>query len=387
MFKLNETNKKDLSIYIHIPFCESRCYYCDFYSSVLDQNIVDKYFIYLIKEIDLYKDFLKDKLVVSIFIGGGTPSIVDSKYIIEILNKIRKTTTLSSDCEITIETNPNSITENKLKDYISSGINRYSMGAQSFNNDILKSIGRVHQKSHVINAINLFKKYNINNFSFDLMLSLPYQKKEDVYESINMIQKLNPAHISYYSLIIEPNTIMEKLYKNKNNIFPTEEEDRDMYEYIVKSLKDLGYNQYEISNFAKKGYSSKHNLRYWTLDNYIGLGASSHSNIDNIRYYNHQSFNDYFKNLDNNIFPVQNYENLTKKDRINEYMIMGLRTNKGINIDKINKRYSIDVSSYYKKEIEKNIKNGLIEINNNYIQLTKEGFNLSNIVELDFMRI
>lgn len=387
MFKLNETNKKDLSIYIHIPFCESRCYYCDFYSSVLDQNIVDKYFISLIKEIDLYKDFLKDKLVVSIFIGGGTPSIVDSKYIIEILNKIRKTTTLSSDCEITIETNPNSITENKLKDYISSGINRYSMGAQSFNNDILKSIGRVHQKSHIINAINLFKKYNINNFSFDLMLSLPYQKKEDVYESINMIQKLNPAHISYYSLIIEPNTIMEKLYKNKNNIFPTEEEDRDMYEYIVKSLKDLGYNQYEISNFAQKGYSSKHNLRYWTLDNYIGLGASSHSNIDNIRYYNHQSFNDYFKNLDNNILPVQNYENLTKKDRINEYMIMGLRTNKGINIDKINKRYSIDVSSYYKKEIEKNIKNGLIEINNNYIQLTKEGFNLSNIVELDFMRI
>lgn len=384
---LLNTNKKDISIYIHIPFCESRCYYCDFYSSLLNEEVVENYFLALNKEIDLYSDFLKDKEVVSIFIGGGTPSAIDSKYILDLLNKLYKVINLSHDAEITIEVNPNSLNEEKLKDYLLAKINRFSMGAQSFNNNILKSIGRVHKKDDILKAINLFKKYNIKNFSFDLMLALPYQKFSDIEESIKYIKELNPSHISYYSLIIEENTLMEKLYSNKFNIFPNEDEDRKMYHYIVKELEKLNYNQYEISNFAKKDMYSKHNLRYWHLDNYIGLGASSHSNIDNIRYYNHNNFKDYIDNLEDLKLPILDYETLSKKDRINEYMIMGLRTNRGINIKDINLRYNIDVENYYKKEIEKNIKNNLLINSGKNLYLTKKGFDLSNLVELDFIQL
>lgn len=387
MININNTNKKDISIYIHIPFCESRCYYCDFYSSVLDENTVVNYFNNLNKELDLYSDFLKDKEIISIFIGGGTPSVVNSKYIVNLLNNINKINPIKKECEVTIELNPNSITEEKLKDYLSVGINRFSMGAQSFNNKILKSIGRVHEKDDILNAIELFNKYNIKNFSFDLMLSLPYQSFKDVEESIEMVKKLNPTHISYYSLIIEENTTMEKIYNNNKSIFPSEDEDRKMYHYIVNSLKNLGYNQYEISNFSKNNFNSIHNLRYWSLDNYIGLGVSSHSNIDNLRYYNHINFNDYFKDLENNKYPIKDFEELSKIDRINEYMIMGLRTNKGIDINKANKRFNIDINKYYKKEIEKNLKNNLIEIKNETISLTTKGFDLSNIVEVDFIKL
>lgn len=384
---LLKTNKKDISIYIHIPFCESRCYYCDFYSSILNEDNVKNYFLALNKEIDLYSDFLKDKEVVSIFLGGGTPSSVNSKYILNLLNSLYKKINISDSCEITIEVNPNSLTEDKLKDYLLAKINRFSMGAQSFNENILKSIGRIHSKEDIFNAINLFKKYNIKNFSFDLMLSLPYQKFSDIEESIKYIKKLNPAHISYYSLIIEENTLMEKLYKNKNSIFPQEDEDRKMYHYIVKELEKLNYHQYEISNFAKDNMHSRHNLRYWNLNNYIGLGASSHSNIDNIRYYNHNNIKDYVNDLNNLKLPILDYEVLSKRDRINEYMIMGLRTNTGVNIKDINKRYNINIEEYYSNEIAKNIKNKLLVNNGTNLYLTEKGFDLSNLVELDFIQL
>lgn len=387
MFKFKNTNKKDLSIYIHIPFCESRCYYCDFYSSIINEENTIKYFENLKKEILIYSDFLKDKNIKSIFIGGGTPSSVNSKYIKNILKTLKEITNIDINTEITIEVNPNSINEEKLIDYLDSGINRFSMGAQSFNDNILKSIGRVHKKDDIIKAINLFHKYNIENFSFDLMLALPYQQFEDIEESINMIEVLKPAHISYYSLIIEENTLMEKLYENKKSIFADESEDRKMYHYVVNNLEKLGYHQYEISNFAKKDFVSIHNKRYWTLDNYIGFGPSAHSNIDNIRSFNHNNLNDYSNDIEKNKLPILDFEELSKVDRINEFSIMGLRMNTGIDINLANKRFNINFLEYYKKEIEKNINNNLISIQDNFIHLTEKGRDLSNTVEVDFIRL
>ncbi|WP_073184320.1 radical SAM family heme chaperone HemW [Anaerosphaera aminiphila] len=382
-----QTKNKNLSIYIHIPFCESRCYYCDFYSSVFNSEIVEKYFSHLNIEIEKYGEFLEDKIIDTIFIGGGTPSSVNPKYISNILNKIKSLSTISKDCEITIELNPNSIDENKIETYLDSNINRFSMGAQSFNNDILKTIGRNHRESDIFNSVNLLHKYNIKNISLDLMLALPNQSMRDVQLSIEHINKLELSHISYYSLILEDGTILKKMHDKNSLNFPSEELDRKMYHYILNSLDNLGYKQYEISNFAKPGYQSRHNLNYWKLNNYLGLGVSSHSNIDNVRFYNFSNFNKHFKALSEDNFPIEDSENLSIKDRINEFTIMGLRLNSGVNINEINKRFKIDFREYYREEIQKNIDHNLIYIEDNSVVLTKLGLDLSNIVEVDFLRL
>lgn len=382
-----QTKNKNLSIYIHIPFCESRCYYCDFYSSVLNSEIVEKYFSYLNIEIEKYGDFLKDKIIDTIFIGGGTPSSVNPKYISNVLNKIKTLSTISKDCELTIELNPNSIDENKIEIYLNANINRFSIGAQSFNNDILKTIGRNHRESDIFTSVNLLHKYNIRNISLDLMLGLPNQSMKDVELSIEYINKLDLSHISYYSLILEDGTILKKMHDKNPLNFPTEELDRKMYHYILSSLDNLGYKQYEISNFAKPGYKSRHNLNYWKLNNYLGLGVSSHSNIDNLRFYNFSNFNRYFKALSEDSFPIEDSEKLSVKDRINEFTIMGLRLNSGVNINEINKRFKIDFREYYREEIQKNMDHNLIYIEDNSVVLTKLGLDLSNIVEVDFLRL
>ena len=389
MKKINILDKisspdKDLSIYIHIPFCIKRCFYCDFCSSILNKEKEEEYFKYLLREIDLYKEFLKDKEIVSVFIGGGTPSCVDSKNILNIVDRLNKYTYLKKDLEFTIEANPNSLDSKKLDDYLSSGINRFSIGAQSFNDNLLKKIGRIHNKKQIISSIELLKENNIKNFSLDLMLGLPDQNLKDIEDSFHYIEDLNPKHISYYSLILEENTYM---YKNRNLFnFSSDTEDRKMYHYLLKGLDDLNFKQYEISNFAKDGYESRHNLRYWRLKNYLSFGMSAASNIENIRFKNTENFDQYFSSLKDHSFPIEDFEILDKIDRINEYIIMALRLNKGLNIDEFNKKFDEDFFKSYKKEFDKNTKLGLIKLDNNNLSLTSLGLDFSNQVELDFFK-
>ncbi|RVU55342.1 radical SAM family heme chaperone HemW [Anaerosphaera multitolerans] len=385
--KALETNNPNLSIYIHIPFCESRCYYCDFCSSVIKDDLVEKYFYYLNLEIELYSEFLKDKIINTLFIGGGTPSSVEAKYIKAVLEKLKTVSSFSKDCEITLEVNPNSIDKSKVHGYLNSGINRFSIGAQSFNDDILKIIGRIHNEDDIFKAVDTLKSFNIINYSLDLMLALPNQKMKDIEYSIKTIEELNPTHLSYYSLILEDSTLLKKLSDEGKLNFPNEDLDREMYHYVINSLRNLGYFQYEISNFSKKGFISRHNLNYWTLKNYLGLGLSSHSNIDTLRFNNFYNFNNYFKAIENKKYPIEYYENLTVKDRVNEFSILGLRLNSGIDISRANEMFNINFSSYYKDEIEKNLNGGLIYIKDNFIKLTDRGRDLSNIVETDFIRL
>ncbi|WP_138159297.1 radical SAM family heme chaperone HemW [Peptoniphilus catoniae] len=378
-------SSKDLSLYFHIPFCQSRCYYCDFCSSVLNEDLADKYFHALYKEIDLYGSFIKDKEIESIFIGGGTPSCVKKEYIEEILKRVKVYNDLKNTGEITIEINPNSLTKDKLLSYKAAGVNRFSLGAQSFNDRLLSLIGRIHKKDDILKAVDLFERCKIKNFSLDLMSALPYQKLSDVKECIDYIKDIKPKHISYYSLILEKGT---PLYNNRDKyLFPDETEDRNMYHYIVNELEHLGLKQYEISNFALPGYESRHNLRYWKLKNYLGLGLSAYSNIENFRFNNSYSFKTYIENLNNQESAVDEVEALSKEDRINEYIIMTLRINDGLNIKDFNKAFNLDFESEYKKEIEKNINAKLIESSKEGIRLTKKGLDLSNQVELDFFRI
>ena len=378
-----KTNK--ISVYIHIPFCESRCHYCDFCSSLLNEENVKKYFEYLKKEINLQEEFLKDKIIDTIFIGGGTPSSVDSKYIKEILEKLSNFQ-FSKNIEITIESNPNSLTREKAEAYFSSGINRISIGAQSFNDDILKRIGRIHKKDDIYRAIENARSAGFKNINLDLMLALPDQKFSDIKKSLEEIKKLDLPHISYYSLILEENTKLFLEHEKSPLSFPTENEDRKMYHYVVSELEKNGLKQYEISNFAKKGFECRHNMTYWKLRDYISFGLSASSNIGNKRYTNYYSFKDYYEALDIGENPIVFSENLTKTDRMNEFIMMGLRLNSGVDLIEFEEKFKENFLKTYEREIEKNINSRLILLDGNKIRLTDMGRDLSNQVELDFFR-
>lgn len=371
------------SIYIHVPFCARKCRYCDFVSYVgKKEEIVKKYFEYLLREISLNPP--RDEIE-SIFIGGGTPSYVDEKYIGMVLKKLREFK-LKNEAEITIETNPNSLTEKKLQSYMDFGINRISMGVQTTNEKILKYLGRVHNNSDVKAAVGILKKFDFKNYNLDFMMSLPEENLEDVKKNLEVIKILNPPHISYYSLILEDGTpLMDDFYKNRYH-FPDEDSDRDIYRYIVSELKNLSYNQYEISNFSKEGYECKHNLNYWRIKDYIGYGVSASSNFLNKRTTNTSSLEEYFEKIDKNEVPISFREFLTNSDRLNEYMIMGLRLNEGINLLEAKERFKIDLEDYYKESIKKNLKYKTINFLENRIFLTEHGRDISNIVELDFMK-
>ena len=377
--------KNKISIYIHIPFCESRCHYCDFCSSLLNRENLEKYFSYLEKEIKLNENFLREKIIDTVFIGGGTPSSVDEKFIVRIL-KVLSDFEFSENPEITIESNPNSLSMEKAESYFSSGINRISIGAQSFNDEILKRIGRIHKSEDIFRAVEKARAAGFTNINLDLMLALPSQKFSDIEKSLEEVKKLGIPHISYYSLILEEGT---RLYENhiKSPLdFPDEFEDREMYHYVVNGLEKIDLLQYEISNFSKIGFECRHNRTYWKLRDYISFGLSASSNIKNLRYRNFSDFKNYYEALDKNEKPIEFSENLSKNDRMNEFIMMGLRLNSGIHLGEFNKKFEEDFVSLYEREIENNIKLGLIEVKGNKIKLTEKGRDLSNQVELDFFR-
>lgn len=377
--------KNKISIYIHIPFCESRCHYCDFCSSLLNRENVEKYFSYLEKEIKLNENFLREKIIDTVFIGGGTPSSVDGKFIARIL-KILSDFEFSENPEITIESNPNSLTREKTGTYFSSGINRISIGSQSFNDEILKKIGRIHKSEDIFRAVENARAAGFKNINLDLMLALPSQKISDIEKSLEEIKKLDVPHISYYSLILEEGTRLYETHKKSPLAFPNESLDRKMYHYVVDELEKIGLGQYEISNFSKKGFECRHNMTYWKLRDYISFGLSASSNIKNLRYRNFHDFKNYYDALDKNEKPIEFSETLSKDDRMNEFIMMGLRLNSGIDLGEFNKRFEEDFLKNYEREIENNIKLGLIEVKGNKIKLTEKGRDLSNQVELDFFR-
>lgn len=344
---------------------------------------MEKYFSYLEREINLYRNFLREKIIDTVFIGGGTPSSVDEKCIERIL-KILSDFEFSQDPEISIESNPNSLSREKAETYFSSGINRISIGAQSFNDEILKKIGRIHKSADIYRAVDNARSAGFTNINLDLMLALPDQKFSDIEKSLEEIKKLDLPHMSYYSLILEENTKLFLEHEKSPLSFPTEDEDRKMYHYVVSELEKNGLKQYEISNFAKKGFECRHNMTYWKLRDYLSFGLSASSNIKNLRYRNFSDFKNYYEALDKKEKPIEFSEALTKTDRTNEFIMMGLRLRSGIDLGEFKERFEEDFVKTYESEIEKNIKLGLIEKKDNKIYLTEKGRDLSNQVELDF---
>lgn len=374
-----------MGIYFHIPFCEQKCLYCDFTSFVCSRETISKYISCLIKEVQLKQNLWEEIPVDTIFVGGGTPSILDPDEIYK-LGEVIKFFNLSKDVEFTVESNPNSLTGEKLKAFKDIGVNRVSTGVQSTNEKLLKSIGRIHNLDQVYKAVENIKSAGIDNINLDFMMALPNESLKDVKENLKHIEVLNPSHISYYSLIIEEGTPMEKIYSSNPSLFPDESEDRKMYHNIVNSLKHMGYHQYEISNFAKEGMECRHNLKYWNLEDYLGFGLSSHSNISNERFWNTHDLNKYIEMTETGVLPEEEREVLTLKDRMNEFTIMGLRLNKGVDGEVFKEKFEKDFADYYKKEIQDMLSEKLCTFDGRYLKTTTYGKDILNVVELTFIK-
>lgn len=380
---------QELGIYIHIPFCKQKCYYCDFVSYANKCEQIGQYIEAIKKEIISY-DFSQYN-VTTIYIGGGTPSYIDSNYIISILellkNKLEKNETKFENIEITIEINPGTITKSKLQDYKEAGINRISIGLQSTDDKLLKQIGRIHSYQEFLDTYKLIRELGFENINVDLMIGLPNQTIDNLKDSINKIIELNPNHISVYSLIVEENTPISKLIDEGKLRLPDEEQERRMYWYVKNLLELNGYNHYEISNFAKRGKESKHNMNCWNQEQYIGIGSAAHSYLNNIRYSNVANLEKYIENIGENNIEKNRIieEKQTEKNKRDEFMMLGFRKIEGIDISKFKERFIENPIFLYKKELSKLVSEGLIEINLNNIKLTNKGLDLANIVFEEFI--
>lgn len=378
MLKNNE-----IGIYVHIPFCKKKCDYCDFISYCNKDNLIKDYVEAL--KIEIQSQNIKPEIT-TIYIGGGTPSYIDSKYIIEIIGKIKEKK-VSPNAEITIEVNPGTVTKEKLEDYKICGINRISIGLQSTNNILLKEIGRIHDFDQFIETYKLAQKVGFKNINVDLMLGLPNQRIKDLKESLEQVLKLKPKHISVYSLIVEDGTpIANKIEKGELQL-PDEELERNMYWFVKNTLELNGYKHYEISNFAKKGYESKHNLNCWNQKEYIGIGVAAHSYRDITRYSNTENIEEYIENVKKGEFNKNKiiHEVQKEDDAKKEYMLLGLRKINGIDISQFKNKFGDNPIYLFRNELKKLTDEKLLIIDNNNIKLTNKGLDLANLVWEEFI--
>lgn len=371
---------KEIGIYVHIPFCKQKCKYCDFLSFDNKNELIDDYIRSLLKEIEECDK--KAFKVNTIYFGGGTPSFISSNLVVIVLSKIKEKFQVIENAEITIEVNPGTVDKDKLKEYKEAGFNRLSIGLQESHNEILKTIGRIHTYSDFEKCFEMAKEVGFNNINVDLMLALPTQSINDLEESLNKVIKLEPNHISLYSLILEDGTILEKEINQGLYILPNDEEERKMYDLTKKILEKNGYIHYEISNFAKKGYESKHNLNCWNQQEYIGFGLSAHSYFDKKRFSNTTDLKKY---IENRVESIEINEIQTGEQEKKEYMLLGFRKLDGISISEFERKFEINPLFYFRFEISKLVDEELIEVDLDNIKLTRKGLDLANLVFEEFV--
>ena len=456
--------KKELGIYLHIPFCKKKCYYCDFISYSDKLLYQEKYINALLSEIESQKEILKECNITTIYIGGGTPSIIDVKNIQVVMNKldeilnfknpniqidksnlldnnekdllnnkekdllnVENSNFIKEPIEITIEVNPGTVTKEKLEQYYNLGINRLSIGLQSTQDKLLKQIGRIHTYSEFLQTYNWAREIGFKNINIDLMIGLPNQSIEDIKETVENIIILNPEHISVYSLIVEQGTKIAELIDSGDLKLPDEDLERMEYSYVKNKLELAGFKQYEISNFAKENYYSKHNVNCWKQKEYIGFGISAHSYFENIRFSNTEDFNKYIdsgysdfekfniKNLLKNIncseleeeTIIENqelsrakiikyieleskglktiHEIQTTEEKQKEYMLLGLRMLEGVSISEFKQKFGENPIYLFRESLSKLVEEELIKIDLDNIFLTRKGLDLANLVWEEFV--
>lgn len=372
---------KEISLYIHIPFCKNKCMYCDFPSFAGKDNLRDRYVAALIKEIKMKAE---QYIIKTVFIGGGTPTYLTLEEMDMLLSAIDKLK-FADDYEFTVECNPGTLTFEKLKLMKDRKVNRLSIGLQSTNNSLLKTIGRIHDYKTFEENYNLARKAGFDNINVDLMFGLPDQKISDWTETLEDIVKLNPEHISAYSLIIEEGTPFYNMYNNDRLNLPSEDDEREMYHSAKRILEQNGYHQYEISNFAKQGRECRHNEVYWMLDEYLGCGSAASSYVGGNRYKNEENIEKYISDIENGKTSVEEEIHNSLDDNMEEFMFMGLRMTRGVCEKTFEKRFGVKIDTIYKDVIDKHINEKLLVRENGRIYLTAKGIELSNYVMSDFI--
>lgn len=382
----------NLELYIHIPFCEKKCKYCDFVSFYADCNIIDKYIAKLIDEINAKKYLANDYQISSIYIGGGTPSFIESKYITFIMDSIKTNYNVLYDAEISIEVNPNSVNKDKLDAYFGSGINRLSIGLQSTDDNELKILGRIHNYSDFLNTYNIAVHTGFKNINIDLINGIPGQTPESYKKTLKQVLMLNIKHISIYNLIIEDDTPFKAMLSNNEIQLPLENDILTM-DKITKELTEYyRLNRYEISNYAKAGFECRHNLGYWSDVPYIGFGLNSSSYINNTRFKNKTTLDDYMK-LDYNDYMISTNQNdyydevraIDNKDHINEYVMLGFRKTAGINVNDFYTTFNQKFEDLFGTGLKIYQGMGMINKKNDHYYMTDYGLDVSNSILSDLL--
>ncbi|OGC85083.1 MAG: hypothetical protein A2W07_04235 [candidate division Zixibacteria bacterium RBG_16_43_9] len=362
-----------LGIYIHIPFCLSKCPYCDFNSKVIDSDLAGEYVKSLLKEIQAFSESQTERIFAeTIYFGGGTPSILRTSRLGAILETVLSSFEVKSDAEISLEVNPGTLTKGKVKKLRNLGFNRASLGVQSFRDEELKILGRTHTSRQALKSYRMLKEC-LNNLSLDLIFGIPGQSLKTWRENLNMALKLRPEHLSVYSLTIEEGTPFYYLWKQGELGLPDEEEVRKMYLEGINLLKAQGYRQYELSNFACKGFECQHNLRYWQGKEYIGFGAGAHSYFQGVRWGNIRGIKEYVELSEKNSLLIDFRERLTESQKINEFILLGLRMTEGIDLKKLKEDLNFDLEKEKKVEISELINVRFLKRGKDNLRLTRKG--------------
>lgn len=392
-----KTRDNDIEIYIHIPFCVKKCDYCDFLSFPSNPETREYYVNALCSEIEFKAEKFADKNVTSIYIGGGTPSSLEAKLIIKIMNTLDNAFSISKDAEVTIECNPGTVSKDSLSVYKSYGINRLSIGLQSANEEELKTLGRIHDYDSFVRTLDSLMKAGFTNYNVDIMYGLPNQTLDSLGKTLKAVTMFGPKHISAYSLIIEEGTSFYDKYKEdyvnqclakKTKYLPEENVLCEMTNLVNAYLKGRGYKQYEVSNYAKAGYECRHNIGYWKRTPYIGFGLGAASLYDEKRYKNITDIDRYIKNyfLTNPVVEYEEQETLSAKDSMSEFMILGLRMNEGVSFDDFYDTYRMSLENVYGSQIERLINMELLINDGNRIKPTSKGLELQNMIAREFIK-
>ena len=371
--------------YLHIPFCEHICHYCDFNKVFLKGQPVDDYLKALDEEMRLSLNQFPTDQLETIFVGGGTPTSLNELQLAKFCESINKNLPKSKNLEFTFEANPGDLTQSKLQILKDAGVNRISLGVQTFNDELLEKIGRVHRAKDVFQSIENIKRVGFTNISIDLIFSLPTQTLTDFKESLTEAFSLDITHYSAYSLIIEPKTIFYNLMQKGKLPTPGEDIEAAMYETLREEMEQHGFKQYEISNFSKPGFESKHNLAYWNNDFYYGFGAGAHSYVNGSRRSNAGPLKKYIDQIKNGNLPVFQEHQVTIAEQMEEEMFLGLRKTDGVSVMRFIEKFGKDPRGLFKNEIAELNKKGLLEVNHDHIYLSKRGTLLGNEVFQAFL--
>lgn len=377
--------KKDLELYIHIPFCVKKCDYCDFLSFSAEEKMQEDYVEAMLKELFFYGTKYKDRRITTIFIGGGTPSWLRADRILKIMETVRQNFSVDRDAEITIECNPGTVTDHKFEVYKETGINRLSIGLQSAHNEELKRLGRIHTYEQFLKTYDMARKHGFSNVNIDLMSCLPGQTSLTFADTLKKVIQLKPEHISAYSLIIEEGTPFYQKYEEDairqekgepTQFLPSEEEEYQTTKMTQRILKEAGYHWYEISNFAKPGYECRHNIGYWKRADYLGVGIGAASLIDNVRYSNTRDIYQYLKESSRH----ETAEKLSKEEQMEEFMFLGLRMPEGISRTEFEQNFHTTIEAVYGDVLRTLQQEEMLIKKEGRILLTEKGMDLNNYV-------